>query len=81
MDGKTTLFGPVQPHDTPQISEFGVAYQSNLYKRLNDASRTLVKFLPMPVVERAFRKTVNELTVRYPIKAFLNGRRARGRRP
>ena len=76
-DGKTTLLGPVQPHDTPQISKFGVAFQSNLYKRLNDAGRTLVKFLPMPMVERAFRRTVNELNLRYPIRAFsMDGARA-----
>ena len=68
-DGKTTLFGPVQAHDAPQINEYGIVFQSNLYKRL-DRGRAVVKFLPMPVVRRAFERTFDRLDVRYRITAF-----------
>ena len=69
-DGKTTKLGPIQPNDRPQINEHGVVFQSNLYKRFNAQGRVFVKFLPLPVVRRAFERTFHELDVRYPIKAF-----------
>jgi hypothetical protein len=69
-DGKTTLFGPVQPGDTPQINRYGVVFQSNLYERLNRQGRVHMKFLPSPVIREDFAQTFDTLRPRFPIKAF-----------
>jgi hypothetical protein len=75
-DGLTTSFGPVQPHDTPQIGPFGVAFQSNLYERFNRQGRILVKFLPTATVRAAFTKTRDRLVTRWPIRDFsMDGHR------
>jgi hypothetical protein len=75
-DGLTTVVGPTQRHDMPQIESPGVVYQDDMLKNLDGRGRVTIKFIPTRALHRFFRNTGDALATRGAITSFaLDGRR------
>jgi hypothetical protein len=75
-DGLTTVVGPTQRHDMPQIESPGVVYQDDMLKDLDGRGRVAIKFIPTRALHRFFRNTGDTLATRGSITSFaLDGRR------
>jgi len=55
-DGRTTVVGPTQRHDMPQIGRPGVVYQDDMLKQLDGHGRVTMKFIPVRIDENPTTK-------------------------
>jgi hypothetical protein len=66
-DGRTTFLGPERPGDRPQIDASGVAFQSDMYKKLRRRGAVELKFLPQRTLRSDFARTFANVDLRWPI--------------
>jgi hypothetical protein len=75
-DGRTTVIGPTQRHDMPQIERPGVVYQDDMLKKLDGRGRVTMKFIPTAAIRGYFRNTGDTLAIRGSISSIaFDGRR------